>query len=179
MTDAVPLHGLLAEFPDGEALADAVRAARAEGLRRLDAFTPYPVEEVQHALELPPSPLPRLVLAGGAIGGSGVFALEWWSSVVAYPMDVGGRPLFSWPAFVVPAFEGTILGAALAAVLGTFVLARLPMPYHPVFHVERFERASRDAFFLLVESDDPRFDRDETRRLLTSLGAVEVDDVPL
>jgi hypothetical protein len=171
------LYGLLAEYATPRDLVRGIEAVRAAGHRRIDAFTPYPVDAVIEALGARSTRLPWLVLAGGVLGGAGVFALQWWISAVDYPLDVGGRPPFSWPAFVVPAFEGTILGAALAAVLGLFALNGLPMPYHPVFNVERFALASRDRFFLLVEARDPRFDADATRRLLRGTPAVEVSDV--
>jgi len=176
--DAASPWGLLAEFEEPEALVRAAARVREAGYRRVDAFSPYPIEELGEALGLRPSPLPLVVLIGGLLGGLGGFALQAWSSVVAYPMNVGGRPAFSWPAFVVPAFETTILGAALAAVLGMFAFGRLPMPYHPLFHVPRFALASRDRYFLCIEAADPLFDARRTRRLLEELSPTGVHDVP-
>jgi len=177
MTAARRLFGLLAEFDRPENLVAAARRVRQEGFRKVDAYTPMPVEGLAEALGVPPSPLPPLVLAGGLLGGIGAFAMQYYASVVDYPLTVGGRPPNSWPAFVVIAFEVTVLAAALTAVLGMLALNRLPRPYHPVFNVPRFALASRNRFFLLVEAADPRFDPDATRKLLEELQAQGVWDV--
>ena len=163
-----PLYGLLAEFRDPTALVHGIRAARGEGYRKLDAFTPFPVEAVNEALELHERRLPLLVLVGGVLGGLFGYGLAYWTSAIDYPLNVGGRPLHSWPAFIPIAFETTVLGASLAAVLGMLVLNGLPRPYHPVFNVPRFERASQDAFFLVIEASDPKFDLDATRAFLAA-----------
>jgi Alternative complex III, ActD subunit len=172
-----PIYGLLAEFSSAGALIEAAEAVHAAGYRKVDAFTPYPIEEVAHALGHGRSRLPLIVLLGGLCGMVGGFLLQAWVAVIAYPINVAGRPLLSWPAFIVPTFELTILGAALSAVLGMFALNRLPQPYHPVFNVPRFALASRDRYFLVIESQDPLFDREASRNFLLELHASEVSDV--
>jgi hypothetical protein len=167
----------MAEFRTPGEVVTAARRVREEGYRKVDGFSPYPIEELSEALEFHHTPLPALVLAGGIFGLVAGFGLEYWCSVVAYPLNVGGRPLFSWPAFIVPAYETTILCAGVTAVLGMLALNGLPEPYHPVFNVARFALASRDRFFVCIEASDPRFDRTETRRFLESLGPAEVSEV--
>jgi hypothetical protein len=174
---AVPLHGVIAEFESPAALIEAARQARAAGYRRMDAYTPYPIEELAHALGLPRTKLPMLVLAGGALGGATGLAMQWFATAVHYPVNVGGRPVASWPSYVPITFELTVLFAAIAAVLGMLALNGLPMPYHPVFSVPRFALASRDRFFLCIESVDPLFDVEKTKAFLESLGAREVTEV--
>ncbi len=174
---AVGTYGLMAEFDSPGQLIAACKAARQAGYTSLDAYTPYPIEAVWEALGHHKSRLPLLVLIGGLVGGGGCFLFQYWASAIAYPINVGGRPFFSWVAFLVPSFEMMILFAAFAAVFGMFVLNGLPMPYHPVFNVERFARASRDRYFLLVAAADPRFDRVATRRFLERLEPAEVADV--
>jgi ActD protein len=172
-----PIYGLMAELSSVTDLIEACRRVREAGYTRIDAFTPYPSEEVADALGHHHSKLPAIVLGGGLVGGIGGYLLQYWTQVLVYPLNVGGRPLHSWPAFIVPTFECTILGAALAAVLGMFFLNGLPQPYHPVFNVPRFAMASRDRYFLVIEARDPQFDRDATRRFLLDLKASEVHDV--
>lgn len=167
-------HGLLAEFADQQSLVNAAHRAHHEGYRRMDAYSPLPIEELHHALGLPQTKLPALVLTGAIIGGLSGFALEVWVSMVAYPLNVGGKPMFSWPAFIPVTFECTILGAALTAVFGMLALNGLPQPYHPVFNVPRFALASRDRFFLCIEATDEKFDLLHTRAFLNTLGAKEV-----
>jgi hypothetical protein len=171
------LHGLMVELASPAAILAAARQVRAAGYTRVDAYTPYPMEDVVEALELHHSPLPRLVLLGGILGGVGGLGLCYWASVIAYPLNIGGRPLASWVSFIPPVFETTILLAALTAVFGMLLVNGLPQPYHPVFNVPAFALASRDRFFLCVEASDPRFDRAETRRFLSSLGGVAVHEV--
>ena len=175
--DKPRVFGVLAEFEGPSALLDAIHRARSEGYTQMEAYTPYPIEEVVHAIGHKKSILPYLVLAGGLFGCVGGFLFQYWASVIAYPMNIGGRPLNSWPAFIVPTFEMTILGAALAAVLGMFAVNGLPMPYHPVFNVQRFKLASRDRYFLAIAHNDPQFDAEATRSFLEGLGASEVFDV--
>ncbi|NJL28472.1 MAG: DUF3341 domain-containing protein [Thermoanaerobaculia bacterium] len=171
-------YGLLAEFTHPRALVHALERVQGEGYGKLDAFTPYPIEEVNELVaHHKKSKVPLLVLLGGIAGGLGGFALQVWSAGVAYPLNVGGRPLFSWPAFIPVTFETTVLLAAFSACFGMFILNGLPQPYHPVFNVKNFERASVDRYFLLVEAADPRFDSTQTRSLLEGLGASEVHDV--
>jgi hypothetical protein len=172
-----PIYGLLAEFDDPTALVQAARTAREGGYTRLDAYTPFPIEALREALDLPHNRLPLFVLIGGVLGGLGGYLLQYWTSVVAYPINVGGRPLHSWPAFVPITFETTVLGAALACALGMIALNGLPMPYHPLFNVPRFALSSRDRFFLCIEATDPLFDRDGTRRFLEGLRPRQVSDV--
>ena len=171
------LYGLMAEFDNPTALVEATNRARLEGFRNMDAFTPIPIEELNDALGLRRTRLPRLVLLGGILGGLGGFSLEYWASTIAYPMNIGGRPLNSWPQFIPVTFETTVLGAALTCFVGMWALNKLPMPYHPVFNVPAFDRASRDRFFLCIEATDPRFDVQTTRAFLESLHPVGVSDV--
>lgn len=174
-----PFFGIMAEFHDPTKVTEAARAAYAAGYRRMDAYTPYPIEELAEALGYRSrGRLPRLVLLGGLLGGAGGFGLQYWTSVIAYPLNVGGRPLNSWPAFIPITFETTILAAALTAVLGMLALNGLPQPYHPAFNVPEFALASRDRFFLCIEETDPSFDPEATRQFLKGLGPVEVYDVP-
>jgi hypothetical protein len=167
----------MAEFDGPTALVAAAQAAHVEGYKRMDAYSPIPIEELHDALGFQRTKLPLIVLIGGLVGGLGGYGLQYWSSVIAYPMNIGGRPFHSWPQFIPVTFETTILGAALAAVLGMLALNGLPMPYHPVFNVPRFALASRNRFFLCIEARDPKFDRERTQRFLESLhprGVAEV-----
>ena len=161
-----PIYGLLAEFADVHDLVRAARATREAGYRRFDAYTPFPVEELSEAMELHDHRQAMLVLGGGIAGAVAGYALQYWTSVIEYPINVGGRAAHSWPAFIPPTFETTILFASIAAVLGMLALNGLPMPYHPVFNVPRFALSSRDRFFLCIEARDPIFDRTATRRFL-------------
>jgi hypothetical protein len=171
------LHGLMAEFDDPRALVLATSKARDEGYRRMDAYSPFPIEELHEAMGGHHSRLPLIVLVGGLVGCVGGFLLQYWASVIAYPLNVGGRPFNSWPAFIPVTFECTILGAALSAVLGMLALNGLPMPYHSVFNVPRFALASRNRFFLCIEARDRKFDLEATRRFLETLGPREVSTV--
>jgi len=173
------LWGLLADFGGPAELVAAARAAHAAGYRRTDAYTPFPVEGLAEELGHRRTILPLIVLAGAIAGGVGGYAMQYYTSVIDYPLNVGGRPLHSWPMFVPVTFELTILLAALAAVLGMLALNGLPRPHHPLFGVERFERATRDGFFLAIEADDPKFDPIATREFLMALGANDVSEVPL
>jgi hypothetical protein len=171
------IFGLMAEFADPEALAEAARHAYAEGYRRMDAYSPFPIEGLAEAIGFHKNRLPLLVLIGGIAGCVGGFYLQYWASVIDFPINVGGRPFNSWPAFVPVTFELTILLAALTAVLGMLALNGLPMPYHPVFNVERFQLASRDRFFLCIEARDAKFDLARTRQFLESIDAQGVYEV--
>ena len=172
-----PIYGLLAEFRTPGDVVNAALRVKEAGYQRVDGFSPYPIEELSHALHFHKSPLPAMVLLGGVVGLLAGFGLEYWSSVIEYPMNIGGRPFFSWPAFVVPAYETTILFAAGTAVLGMLALNGLPEPYHPVFNVPGFALATRDKFFICVEASDPLFDPAKTRKLLEELGASAVSEV--
>ena len=171
------LYGLMAEFENPADLVAAARKAREAGYEKLDAYTPYPIEALTEALDIHDRKLPMLVLGGGLLGGLLGYGLCYWISVISYPLNIGGKPFHSAPAFIVPTFETTILIAAFAAVLGMLGLNGLPMPYHPVFNTPRFALASRDRFFLCIESRDPKFDRDKTRKFLEGLRPSVVMDV--
>jgi hypothetical protein len=180
MTHETPpptLYGLMAEFDHPKALVDAAEQARLAGYRRMDAYTPIPIEELSEALGLSRTRLPLLVLLGGIAGCLGGFGLQYWVSVLEYPLNVGGRPFNSWPQFIPITFETTVLGAALTCFFGMWGLNKLPEPYHPVFNVPEFVRASTDRFFLCIEATDPRFDRAATRNFLEGLHPVGVSDV--
>jgi hypothetical protein len=171
------LYGLMAEFDDPEELLAATRRAYAEGYRKMDAYTPFPVHGLAEALGHRGVRLPRIALAGGILGALAGYGLQYFASVISYPLNIGGRPLNSWPAFIPVTFEMTILIAALITVLGMLGLNGLPEPYHPVFNVPNFELASRSHFFLCIEATDPKFDREATRRFLESLGPHSVAEV--
>jgi hypothetical protein len=171
------IYGLMAEFDDPNALVAATWRAQYEGYRRMDAYSPFPIEDLHEALGIHHSRLPLIVLIGGALGCAGGYALQYWAAAIAYPINVAGRPFNSWPMFIPVTFECTILAAALSAVLGMLALNGLPMPYHPVFNVPRFALASRNRFFLCIEARDPNFDLEATRGFLESLGAREVSTV--
>ena len=170
-------YGLLAEFDTPTELVAATKRAHAEGYRKMDTFSPYPVEEAWEAMEHHDRRLSLIVLLGGLVGMFSGYGLEYWVHVIAYPTNIAGKPLNSWPQFIPVTFEMTILFAALAAVLGMIVLNKLPMPYHPVFNVERFAHASQDKFFLLIESADPKFDRQRTMEFMKGLNASEINEV--
>jgi len=171
------IYGVMAEFDSPSQLVSAARAARAKGYRKLDAYSPFPIEELTDALHLHKNKLPLIVLAGGVIGGLTGFFLQYWIAVVYFPINIAGRPLNSWPSFIIITFELTILFASLSAVLGMMALCGLPMPYHPVFNVPRFSAASRNRFFLCIESADPLFDRAQASQFLGTLEPTEVSEV--
>ena len=169
MTTRPPIYGLLAEFNDLNEVISAVKRVREAGYRHLDAYTPFPVEELSEAMGIHHSRLPLIVLIGGIIGACAGYGLQYWTAAVDYPIIVGGRPFHSWVSFIPVTFECTVLFAALSAVLGMLALNGLPMPYHPVFNVPRFALATRERFFVCIEATDPLFDRDGTRRFLERL----------
>lgn len=176
--DTQKLYGLLAKFPTPEALVAATERVYQAGYRKFDAYAPYPVEGLDHAMHLKPSPLPFVVLAGGLGGAVSGFAMQAFAQVMDYPLNVGGRPDFSWPAYIPITFELTILGAAVFGVLGLFVFTRFPQPYHPVFRSEDFNaHASKDGFYLGIEANDPKFDLAATRRFLEQQGSILVSEL--
>jgi hypothetical protein len=171
------LYGLMAEFDNPTDIVAAARRAYDAGYRKVNAYSPYPIEELSEAIGFHHNRLPLIVLIGGLIGAVGGYGMQYWTSVIDYPLNVGGRPLHSIPSFIPITFETTVLCASLAAVLGLLALNKLPMPYHPVFNAPRFDLASRTHFFLCIESRDPMFNAAETRRFLESLGPSEVTNV--
>jgi hypothetical protein len=178
MSRTEELYGLAAEFDQPHELLEAALLARRAGYTRVAAYTPIPVEGLYESLGHPPTLLPYLTLLGAILGGAGGYALQYYASVIAYPLNIGGRPLNSWPAFMPVVFELAVLGASLFSVLGMLALNGLPMPYHPLFNLAEFRLASRDRFFLCIEQRDPRFDIVETRRFLETVHAHKVLDVP-
>ena len=172
-----PLYGLMAEFDNPTDVVEAARATYDAGYRRINAYSPYPIEELSEAIGFHRTRLPIIVLVGGIIGGLIGYGLQYYVAVIDYPLNVGGRPLHSWPSFIPITFEMTILFAAFSAVFGMLALNKLPQPYHPVFNAERFALASRDRFFLVIEARDPKFDHDRARMFLLSLNPKEVVDV--
>ena len=172
-----PIYGLMAEFDTATALVNAARAAREKGYRKLDAYSPFPIEELSEALHLHKNKLPLIVLIGGILGGLTGYLMQYYVTVWYFPINVAGRPLHSWPAYIIITFELTILFASIAAVLGLLALCGLPMPYHPTFNVPRFALASRNRFFLCIESTDPLFEVDQTSDFLETLEPREVSEV--
>jgi hypothetical protein len=177
MAKRVPIYGLMAEFEHAEELVDAARKTREAGFTCMDAYTPFPIHDLPEAIGFRKTRLPLIVFVGGLIGGLTGYLMQYHAAAVAYPINVGGRPLHSWPAFIPVTFEMAVLFAALSAVLGMLALNGLPQPYHPAFNVPRFALASRDRFFLVIEARDPKFDRQHTREFLLSLSPHEVSDV--
>jgi hypothetical protein len=172
-----PGYGLIAEFTAPERLLEAVRRARLEGYRKLEAYSPFPVEGLVEAVGKEVNGIPFAMLIGAILAAGGLYLFETISSVWSYPFNIGGRPDFSWPAFVLPALEVTFLGAGLAGFIAMLILNRLPKYYHPVFNAPHFDRASRDRFFLCVEATDPQFDLERTRQLLEGLAAIRISEI--
>ncbi|HEY4272992.1 MAG TPA: DUF3341 domain-containing protein [Candidatus Udaeobacter sp.] len=170
-------YGLLAEFSTPERLIHATEEAYAAGFRKMDGYTPFPVEGLAEALGKS-NRLPLLVLIGGIIGGAGAYFMEWYANAISYPINIGGRPIHSWPAFIPITFELTVLCAGLTAFFGSFALNRLPRPYHPLFHIPEFDRASQDRFFLCIEAKDSKFHPKLTRVFLERLEPLSIREVP-
>ena len=171
------LHGVMAEFADPEALLAASHRAYAAGYRNMDAYTPMPVEGLAESIGFKKNYVSLAVLIAGLCGCIGGFSLMYWISVIAYPDNIGGRPFNSWPAYIPITFECTVLLAGLTAMISMFAMNGLPQPYHPVFNNPAFDRASQDRFFLCIEADDPKFDREETKFFLLQLNPIEVTEV--
>ena len=170
--------GLLAEFRDPDALVAATRRLCGDGYRAVDAYSPFPIEELDDALAVTPAPLGILTAAGGLAGAAAGLAVQWYANAVAYPLNVGGRPLAAWTAFALPAAEIGVAGATVTALLALLVFCRLPRYHHPLFAMDRFAGAEGSGFLLAVEARDPRFDRHATRDLLLRLDAVWIGEVP-
>ncbi|MEO7166763.1 MAG: DUF3341 domain-containing protein [Spartobacteria bacterium] len=170
------LYGLAAEFESDAQLMHAAERAYAHGFRKMDGFTPFPIEGLAEALGKK-TRLPLLVLLAGIVGGCSAYFMQWFASVISYPINIGGRPLHSWPAFVPITFELTVLGAALTAFFFSLGLSGLPQPYHPMFNLPAFERASQDRFFLCIEAADTLFETEATRLFLENLEPLQVAEV--
>jgi ActD protein len=173
-----PVYGLMAEFDSAQGLVDAAHKTHAAGYQKIDAYSPFPIEGLAEAIGFTKNSVPLVVLIGGLIGGLSGYLMQYWISAVSYPINVGGKPYHSWPAFIVVTFEMTILFGGLSAVFGMLALNGLPMPYHPVFNVPRFAFATKDRFFLIVFSSDPKYDPMQTRAFLESLGSRFISEVP-
>ena len=176
--DGQAIYGVLAEFEASDALAEAVRRARAAGYDRIDAYSPFPVEGTAHALSYRASLLPLLGLAAALVGGTIMYFTQYWMNAIDYPLNVGGRPLHSWPAFIPNVVIVGILWAAVALSLGMLALNRLPELHHPLFAVPGFERATQERFFLCIRADDPRYEDAGTERFLRDLGPSALEVVP-
>jgi len=172
------VYGLMAEFESPAELLRATRRAYSDGYRRMDAYSPFPVEHLPEALGVHKDHVNLITLAGGILGGLTAYGLQWWINTIAYPLNIGGRPFHSWPSFIIVTFEMTVLFAGIAAVVGMFALNGLPLPHHPVFNTPGFEAATRDRFFLCIESVDPRFELTGTRGYLEGLSPIRVVEVP-
>jgi len=173
-----PIFGMMAEFDTPTDIVEAAKRTHEAGYKKIDAYSPFPIEELGEAIGFHRNGVALLCLIGGIFGCAGGFMLQWWIHTISYPVNVGGRPLNSWPSFIPVTFEMTILFAGLSAVFGMLILNGLPQPYHPVFNVARFARASQDKFFLIIFSSDPRYDSIQTRDFLEALGATSVEEVP-
>ena len=172
------LFGLAAEFDSPEATLEATRTIASLGFSRVEAYTPFPIEGLAESLGMKRTYMARIMLVAATVGGLSGFGMQWFANVVQYRWNAGGRPPNSWPMFIPITFECAILFAAVTGVVAMFLLNRLPQPYHPMFHLERFARASRDRFFICIESTDPRFDIVRTRKVLESLEPLAVVEVP-
>jgi hypothetical protein len=172
-----PLYGIMAEFDNPSDLVAAARLTHEAGYRRINGYSPYPIEELSEAIGFTRTSLPLIVLIGGILGGLGGFFMQYWMEVIDYPLNVGGKPFNSWPAFIPITFECTVLVASFAAVFGMLALNKLPQPYHPVFNAPNFALATRDKFFLVIEANDPKFRHNETTQFMKTLGAMNVSDV--
>ena len=164
------IYGLVAEFDTPAEIVAAARRAHEEGYRKMDAYSPFPVEGLSEAIGFHKDGVALICLVGGVLGLATAYVMQYWINVIAYPTNVGGRPFHSWPAFIVVCFEMTVLFGGLAAAFGMLAINGLPMPYHPLFNVPSFSFASRDKFFLCIEAMDPKFDRETTYKFLSSLG---------
>lgn len=173
-----PVYGLMAEFDSAQDLVTAAHKTHDAGYQKIDAYSPFPIEGLAEATGFHKNRVALVVLIGGLIGGLSAYALQYWVAVITYPVNIGGRPLHSWPSFIIVTFELTILFAGLSAVIGMLALNGLPMPYHPVFNVPEFRRASENKFFLVVFATDPKYDAAATRSFLQGLAPRMIAEVP-
>jgi hypothetical protein len=184
---AIPVHnsmadsgvyGLMAEFDSAQELLDAAHKTHAAGYQNVDAYSPFPIEGLAEAIGFEKNRVALVVLLGALLGGLSAYALQYWVAVITYPTNIGGRPYHSWPSFIIVTFELTILFGGISAAVGMLALNKLPMPYHPVFNVPEFARASENKFFLVVESSDPKYDDAQTRSFLSGLAPRMIAEVP-
>jgi hypothetical protein len=173
-----PIYGMMAEFDSAQALMDAAKRTHQAGYQKLDAYSPFPIEGLAEEIGFRHNFVPLVVLIGGIIGGTTGYLMQYWMSVIDYPLNIGGKPYHSWPSFIIITFEMTILFAGISAVLGQLALNGLPMPYHPVFNVPRFAMASKDRFFLIVFASDPKYDPATVRTLFEGMAARSISEVP-
>src|SRR6202045_3095687 len=172
------IYGMMAEFDSAQALVDAAKRTHEAGYQKIDAYSPFPIEGLAEEIGFHYDEVPLVVLIGGIVGGLTGYLMQYWMPAVAYPLNIGGKPYHSWPAFIALTFEMTILFAGISAVFGMLALNGLPMPYHPVFNVPRFALASKDRFFLIVFSSDNKYDAVQTRKFLEGLAPRSVSEVP-
>ena len=172
------IYGLMAEFDSAQELVAAAHKTHAAGYQKIDAYSPFPIEGLAEAIGFHKNRVPLVVLIGALIGGISAYSLQYWVAAITYPTNVGGRPFHSWPSFIIVTFELTILFGGLSAVIGMLALNGLPMPYHPVFNVPEFAKASDNKFFLIVFSSDPKYDAARTRSFLTGLAPRMIAEVP-
>jgi hypothetical protein len=172
------VYGLMAEFDSPQELVEAAHKTHDAGYKKIDAFSPFPVEGLADAIGFRKNMVPFVVLVGGILGGLSGYLLQYYVAVITYPVNIGGRPYHSWPSFIIVTFEMTILFAGLSAAFGMLALNGLPMPYHPVFNVAEFTKASENKFFLIVFSSDPKYDGARTREFLKGLAPRAISEVP-
>ena len=174
-----PIYGILAEFDSPTDLVDAARRTTSAGYKKIDAYSPFPIEELAEAIGFPRNGVPLVVLIGGLLGCFGGYLMQYWIAAISYPINIGGRPYNSWPAFIVVTFEMTILCCWFGGGLrNAGARTGLPMPYHPVFNVPRFAFATRDRFFLIIFSSDAKYDPVKTRQFLENLEPRSISEVP-
>ncbi|MGI9101210.1 MAG: DUF3341 domain-containing protein [Terriglobales bacterium] len=173
-----PIYGLIAEFDTPTQIVTAARKTHAAGYRKIDAYSPFPVEGLSEAIGFHKDNVALVCLVGGILGLATAYILQYWINAIAYPLNIGGRPFHSWPSFIVVCFEMTVLFGGLSAAFGMLAMNGLPMPYHPVFNVPSFSFASRDKFFLVIEASDPMFERNATYQFLSSLEPRIITEVP-
>jgi hypothetical protein len=171
------VYGMLAEFESPQTIFTACEAVRDEGFKHWDSHTPFPVHGLEHAMGLPPSKVPWIVLVMALFGAAIGMTLQWWTMAVDYPTIIAGKPFFSWPAFVPVTFELSILFGSFGAVFGMFGLNKLPTFHHPLFNSERFKGVTDDKFFIAIESRDPLYDKRKTKKMLKGLGATYIEEV--